>query len=55
MPTKVKCGLAPLKVGERFGTAIECAKRGQVRRYGKYTFDKEEAARKRVAKKEAQA
>jgi hypothetical protein len=54
MPTKVKCGLAPLKDGERYGTAIECSEKGQVRRYGKIKFDKEEVERKRFKKKEAQ-
>ena len=48
--TKVKCGLAPLKDGERYGTAIECSNKGQVRRYGKIKYDIQEVARKKADK-----
>jgi len=33
---KVKCGIAPLKPGERYGTWRECENRGQIGRYGQY-------------------
>ena len=48
--SKVKCGIAPLKRGERYGTAVECANKKQVRRYGKIKYDIQEVARKKANK-----
>lgn len=39
--TKIVCGLSKLRKGERYGTAEECGKLGQIRRYGKIEVDEE--------------
>ena len=43
---KIYCGTKPLQPGQRYGSAFECLRRSQVRRYGKIKFDYDEVKRK---------